>query len=66
MELPYQPISDAEAQELAVDLADVALSQGDRALYTRIKDSLGGSSSSSSKGPAAAGRMSDIQALPDG
>lgn len=62
MDLPYQPISEAEAEELCEDLAAVALSFGDRELYTKIKQGCSGKPSTS----AAAGRMSDIQLLPDG
>lgn len=61
MELPYQPISEAEAEELCPDLAQVARSLGDSALCSRIEHSYG------KKGAAAAaGLMSDIQSLPDG
>lgn len=62
MELPYQAISDAEAEELCHDLAEVALAQGDRNLYTRIRESYGKKGGAG----AAASRMSDIQGLPDG
>jgi len=63
MELPYQAISDAEAEELWHDLAEVALAQGDGNLYTRIRESYGKKGGGAA---AAASRMSDIQGLPDG
>lgn len=61
MELPYQPISQEEAEDMWTDLAEVALSFGSKELYTAIKDSYGGKA-----GGAAAARQSDIQGLPDG
>lgn len=62
MELPYQPISQAEAEAMWQDLAQVALSFGSSELYTAIKDSYGGKAG----GGGAAARQSDIQGLPDG
>lgn len=62
MELPYQPISEAEAEDLAEDLAAVALSFGDKELYGRILKGCSGKASTS----AAAARLSDVQGLPDG
>lgn len=61
MELPYQPISESEAEELCEDLAAVALSFGDKDLFAGIQKSCSGKASTS----APAGRMPDIQRLPD-
>lgn len=63
MELPYQPISQEEAEDMWTDLAEVALSFGSKELYTSIKDSYGGKAGGAA---AAAARQSDIQGLPDG
>jgi hypothetical protein len=62
MELPYQPISESEAEELCQDLADVALSFGDRDLCASIKRSY--SKDTKAGGSMAAARL-DIQGLPD-
>jgi hypothetical protein len=61
MELPYQPISQAEAEAMWQDLAQVALSFGNSDLYNAIEKSYSGKA-----GGAAAARASDIQGLPDG
>jgi hypothetical protein len=61
MELPYQPISEAEAEELCEDLTAVALSFGDSKLVKSIQDSCGGKASTSLAGR----RPSDITPLPE-
>jgi hypothetical protein len=61
MELPYQPISEAEAEKLCEDLAAVALSFGDSKLVQSILESCGGKASTSRAG----GQLSDTKLLPE-
>lgn len=61
MDLPYQAISEAEGEDLAQDLAQVALSAGDKDLSRRITATWG-----PKRAAAGSNRVSDVQAMPDG
>lgn len=70
MELPYQPISEAEAQELCQDLIDVVTSCSNdyKTLVRDIQASCGGGGAGSKAGGSRLGAdwASDLPTVPDG